>query len=306
MAGVEDERVSIVVMSRDRRPELLSSLPRHAAHVVLVDNASGDGTAEAVTTELPEVDVVRLRRNVGAYARTIGVRRVASRYVAFADDDSWWEPGALHAAVDWLEAHPQVAVVQVRVLVGPDDLLDPFCVTARSSALPRPTGVDRPVLMGFMACAAVVRRDQFLAAGGFDDVVRFPGEEERLALDLAAQGLAIAYLDEVVVHHHPSPSRSDPDGRRAAVVRSAVLTGVMRLPWSAVALRVRAAWSAGPAGRRGLVRAVTDLPRALRARRVVPSHVLALLALLDDARPATAPRSADGELAQRARTDRSG
>lgn len=281
MSPVEDPRVSVVVMSRDRRPELLQSLPRHAAHVVLVDNASSDGTADAVREALPAVDVVRLPRNVGAHARTVGVGRTATPYVAFADDDSWWAPGALRRAVDWLESRPDVAVVQARVLVGRDDVPDPFCDVLAASPLPRPAGVDRPVVLGFVACAAVVRREQFLAAGGFDDIVRFPGEEERLSLDLAARGQSIAYLDDVLVHHHPSPVRSDPEGRRAAVVRSAVLTAVLRLPLRVVRRRAIEAWRGGSAGRRGLRSTLPDLTRAVRARRVVPAHVLALLEQLD-------------------------
>ena len=70
-------------------------------------------------------------------------------------------------------------------------------------------------MLGFLACGAVVRREAYLAAGGFDDVVFFMGEEERLALDLATLGWGLAYVDEVVAHHHPSPTRDSSSGRPA-------------------------------------------------------------------------------------------
>ena len=46
--------------------------------------------------------MVALPVNAGAVARTTGVRHTTTPYVAFADDDSWWEPGALDRAADLL------------------------------------------------------------------------------------------------------------------------------------------------------------------------------------------------------------
>jgi hypothetical protein len=105
--------------------------------------------------------------------------------------------------------------------------------------------------------------------------VRFPGEEERLALDLTAAGWGIAYVDAVTVHHHPSPARHSPARRQAAVWRSRLLTAVMRLPAADVACTVGAALRAGAPGRAGLRGALPDLGAALSRRRVVPERVLA-------------------------------
>lgn len=290
----EDPRVTVVVMSRDRREELLASLGRHRAPVVLVDNGSTDGTAAAVRSAHPHVRVVELGRNAGAAARTVGARLAGTPYVAFADDDSWWAPGSLRRAAEVLDRDPAVAVVHARVLVGPPEEPDPFCAVLAASPLPRPPATDLPAVLGFMGCGVLVRRSAFLAAGGFDDLIRFPGEEERLALDLAAAGSALVYDAGAVVHHHPSPRRSAPQVRAAAVVRSRLLTAVLRLPARRVAAAARESL-ATPVGRRGARAALRDLPAALRARRVVPDHVLTLLDLLDapagDARvTATTPR----------------
>jgi GT2 family glycosyltransferase len=130
-----------------------------------------------------------------------------------------------------------------------------------------------PSLLGFVACAALVRTEAFEAVGGFDPVVRFPGEEERLALDLAAAGWGLAYVDEVTVHHHPSARRDRPGRRQAGIWRSRLLTALMRHPAGDVGgLLVRAALSGRP-GVEGLVRAVPDVPGALRRRRPMPSQV---------------------------------
>ena len=284
---VEDPRVTVVVASRNRRTELLHSLARHRASVILLDNASDDGTADAVRDRHPHVDVVELPRNVGAYARTLGVARARAPYVAFADDDSWWAPGSLAAAARVLDEHPEVAVVGARILVGPAERLDPVCDVMAASPLAGPPGLPYPRLLGFVACAAMVRTETFLDAGGFDGIVRFPGEEERLAWDLAAKGRTIAYVDDLVVHHHPSPLRHSPDARVRALTRSSVLTALLRLPWRRAGRRGAEALGSGRATRSGLLAALPDVPRALRHRAVLPADVLADLDLL--ARPTTRP-----------------
>lgn len=274
----EDPRVTVVVASMDRREELLTSLARHRAPVVLVDNGSTDGTVDAVRAAHPHVEVVPLPRNVGAAARTLGVRRARTPFVAFADDDSWWAAGSLRTAADALDRHRTLGAVQASVLVGRDEVPDPFCDVLAGSPLEARTGpLPGPRVLGFVACAAMVRRDAFLAVGGFDRVVRFPGEEERLAWDLTAAGWDLTYLPEAVVHHHPSTLRHSPERRVRAITRSAVLTGALRLPARAAAARAAAALG-GPASsaatRRGVLDALPDLARSLRARRVTSSEVL--------------------------------
>jgi GT2 family glycosyltransferase len=272
--------VTIVVASQNRRDELLTTLPRHEAPVVLVDNASTDGTADAVRTAHPEVTVITLGRNVGARARTVGVARAGTPFVAFADDDSWWAPGDLARAVALMRAHPRLAVLNARILVGPEERLDPTCREMADSPLGTEPDLPGPSLLGFVACGALVRTEAFEAVGGFDSVVRFPGEEERLALDLATAGWAIAYVHEVTVHHHPSVRRHAPGRRQAAIWRSRVLTAVMRHHVPELAAVLRDAVRAGRPGLEGLLRAVPDLPGALRRRRPVPPRLRADLHLL--------------------------
>jgi GT2 family glycosyltransferase len=271
--------VAVVVVSRNRRDDLLASLPRHEAPVVLVDNASTDDTVAAVRAAHPAVTVLTLDRNMGAGARTVGVAQAGTPFVAFADDDSWWAPGDLARAVAIMRAHPRLAVLNARILVGPEERLDQVCAEMAASPLGTQPDLPGPSLLGFVACAALVRTEAFSAVGGFDPVVRFPGEEERVAIDLAAAGWGLAYVDEVTVHHHPSPRREAPGRRQAAIWRSRLLTAVMRLPGPDVGrLLTRALRSRR--GVEGLLRALPDVPAALRRRNTVPAQVRAGLRLL--------------------------
>jgi len=269
---VATDRVTVVVMTRDRWPDLERTLPRHEAPVVLVDNGSSDGTPDLVRRHFPHVDVVALDTNHGSVARNIGVRRATTPYVAFADDDSWWAPGSLARITTLFDQHPRLAVLAGRILVGPEEREDPVCSLMADSPLGREPDLPGPSVLGFLACGAAVRRDAYLEAGGFDDVVFFMGEEERLALDLAAMGWGLAYCADVVAHHHPSPSR-DPEAQRARGARNRLLTTVMRRPWPVVAREVVRDLRSGPTGRRAVRQALPVVPRAVGRRRRLPPHV---------------------------------
>jgi GT2 family glycosyltransferase len=275
------ERLTVVVMTRDRWPELSRTLPRHEAPVILVDNGSSDGTVELVRSHFPEVDVVALGSNHGSLARNVGVERARTPFVAFADDDSWWAPGALAKIVELFETHPRAAVLAGRMLVGENQRPDPVCALMASSPLGTEDDLPGPSILGFLACGAAVRREAYLFAGGFDDVVFFMGEEERLALDLAAAGWGLAYVDDVVAHHHPSPAR-DTVERQARAARNRLLTAMMRRPWPVVLGVVADDLRSGAAGRLAVAQAVRILPRALARRRRLPAHVEVARRLLDN------------------------
>jgi GT2 family glycosyltransferase len=267
-------------MTMDRWPDLQQSLPRHPGPVILVDNGSRDGTAALVRQHFPHVDVVELDENRGATARNVGVERARTSYVAFADDDSWWAEGALDRAADVLDEHPRLAVLAARILVGADERPDPVCAQMESSPLAPEPDLPGPPVLGFLACGAVVRREAFLAAGGFDDVVFFMGEEERLALDLRTLGWGLAYVDDVVAHHRPSPAR-DARARQVRSRRNALLTAVLRRPWPVVTATALEHLRAGDVGRQAVAEALPIIPRALRSRRRLPRQVEAARRSLD-------------------------
>ena len=283
--------VSIVIVSWNGRRFLDDCLTSVASQTgveweaILVDNGSTDGTVAAVRAALPQVTVVPLDRNVGAHARTIGVTRAGTPFVAFADDDSWWAPGDLARAVETMRAHPRLALLNARILVGSEERLDPVCAEMAASPLGTAPDLPGPSLLGFVACGAMVRTEAFLGVGGFDPVVRVPGEEERVALDLAAAGWGLAYVDAVTVHHHPSIQRHSPVRRQVVIWRSRMLTAVMRLPVGDVARLLATAMTSGRPGLEGLLRALPDVPAALRRRRPIPARVRADLRRLAEGTP---------------------
>ncbi len=272
--------VTVVVATRNRRERLAEFLPRHAAPVILVDNGSDDGTPEFVRRCFPRVQVVELGHNAGAAARNVGVDLARTPFVAFADDDSYWAPGALERAAQLLHAHPRAGLLTAQVLVGPQGRPDPINAELAAAALGDPPGHAGPPVLGFLACAVVVRREAFRAVGGFNPMLHVYGEEALLALDLAAAGWQLSYVPELVVHHLPLPTGRDVGARRRMEVRNRVLTALLRRPLPAVWRTVRQAWGEA-GGVRGTTDAIARLPWALRHRRVLPPEVERARAVLD-------------------------
>ncbi|MGH3719952.1 MAG: glycosyltransferase family 2 protein [Pseudonocardiaceae bacterium] len=273
--------ITVIIATRDRRQELLRTL-RHLRElvpsppVVVVDNGSTDGTAQAVRERFPEAVMLALRRNYGAPARNLGVMAARTSYVALSDDDSWWAPGALQRAAAALDSHPRLGLVAARTLVGPAERCDPVNPLMASSPLPRSPDAPGPSVLGFLACSAVLRKQAFCEVGGFSSLLFFVGEERLLCYDLARAGWERAYLDDVVAHHHPSAHRPAPEHRRVAELRNAFLTAVLRRP-----LRVAFAAAAAlardsvrdAAARTALREALMRLPTALRQRALLPAAV---------------------------------
>jgi len=284
-------QATAVVLTRNRRAEVLRTVarlcerPDPPAAVIVVDNASTDDTAAAIRTTFPDVVLVRLARNEGAAGRNAGIRLAATPYVALCDDDTWWADGSLAAAAAVLDAHPRLAVVTARVLVGPEAREDPACAPMATSPLPADPAVPGRPILGFLAGASMVRVDAFLATGGFERRLFLGGEEQLVALDLASSGWTMAYVPHLAVHHHPSPAR-DARARRRLLVRNAIWCAMLRRRWpGALGTTLRVVAEAWPdrERRRGLLDAVGGLPWTLRERRPVSPAVERAVRLVERA-----------------------
>jgi GT2 family glycosyltransferase len=267
-------RTTVVIATRNRARELARTLTQLSTleprpPVVVLDNASEDETAE-VAARHANVRVIRLPQNLGAAARTLGVVVADTPYVAFSDDDSWWAPDALAEAERIFDEHPRTGLLAARTLVGPDCRDDPVTPEMERSPLGRPDGAPGPLVLGFLACSAIVRRTAYLQAGGFSPLLHFGAEEQLLAYDLAARGWEVCYVGSLRAHHHPSRSRPPSSWRRRAELRNRLLIAVLRRPPRVCRREVVRTLVKAPGAVLG---AVPRLPRALGSRRVLPDHV---------------------------------
>lgn len=291
-------RVGVVVVTRDRRERTLTTVARLRAlperpPLVVVDDASRDGTAAALRDRFPDVEVIALARSRGAAARNDGVRALATAYVAFSDDDSWWEPGALARAAALLDATPSLGLLAARVLVGPRRRLDPTCAAMAASPLRDGAGPGVPVL-GFVACGAVARRAALRDAGGFAARYGVGGEEQLLALDLRAAGWEVRYVAEVIAHHWPEASGERPE-RQRRTLRNDLWSAWLRRPARRLPAATARRLAEGGLHRetlQGAAAALRGLRWVARERRPLPAEVEQAVRALERAGPPTRGRRA--------------
>ncbi|GAA4323621.1 glycosyltransferase family 2 protein [Pigmentiphaga soli] len=282
-------RVSVVVLTCNRLGEVMRTIAGLLAlpekpPVIVVDNGSVDGTAHALRERFPAVRAIESPRNVGASARNLGVAAVRTPYVAFCDDDTCWEPHALARAAALLDAHPRIAVLCARILVGPEGREDPASAGMARSPLAS-DGLPGRAILGFMAGASVMRVDAFMAVGGYAPQLFIGAEEALVALDLAARGWQMVYCPAIVTRHFPSPKR-DRAGRRRLLLRNALWVAWLRLPLRAAWRETVKVWR--EAARQGIALGVASaalrgLPWVLRRRQVIPPPVRAMYRLVNSA-----------------------
>jgi GT2 family glycosyltransferase len=263
--------VGVVIASRDRRDSLLRTLARltclpERPPVVVVDNGSSDGTAKAVRAIFPSVRLLAMAENRGIGARNVGAAQLRTTAVAFSDDDSWWEPGALALAADRFRRFPRLGLLAAQILVGEKRRLDPATATMPAHA---PPDLPGPRIDGFVACGSIVRRSAFLQAGGFCERFFIGGEEALLTLELRRLGWDLAYDHALIAVHDPHGGVRP--GREWRVRRNDLWTSWLRRPATTaaedtVALLRDALRS--PVSRRALGTALLGLPWALSHRRL--------------------------------------
>lgn len=284
-----DARIGVVVLTHNRAQEAIRTLERLRALpeqpcIVVVDNASQDGTTDLLRRRFPDVRCLRLATNAGAAGRNIGVGACDRPFIALCDDDTWWEPGSLRHAADLLESHRQLAVVTAMVLVREEERTDSTSLEMGRSPLRPAPGLPGAPLLGFLAGASMVRRSAFLQVGGFEPRLFLGAEEQLLAIDLARAGWALAYVEDLFVHHYPSSQR-DAKGRLRLLERNHLWIAWLRRPLGhALRLTARSARRSlrDPVARAAIKEALLGLPWAIRCRRVVSPELEQQLRLLDD------------------------
>jgi GT2 family glycosyltransferase len=282
---------SFVIASRDRSPEVVAVVERLLREtdcpVIVVDNGSRDDSVLALhragSIGPGRLRVIPLADNLGAVGRNVGVSAAETPFVAFCDDDSWWEPDATVRAEKLFAEYPTVGLLAARTVVLPSGRTDELSGMLAASPLGHDPSLPGPSILGFLACSSIVRKEAFEAVGGFSSILHFRGEEGLLAIDLAAAGWDLCFCPELVAYHQPSSVRPPNAVQDARSLRNDVLTTWLRRPprecVRAAGRLARAATRDG-AHARAMVEALRLLPSVARGRRQLPRDVEESLELL--------------------------
>ena len=215
----------VVVVSHDSAREVgatltaLSSQMRERDELVVVDNASRDGTAGVARRAAPQATVVESKENLGfAGGCHVGVRRTNAPLVLLLNPDAAPAPGCLDALRACADERPGWGAWQALVTMAGGELVNTagnvvhYLGFGWAGDLGRPVSAvdESPHEVGFCSGAAlVVRREAWDAAGGFDERYFMYGEDLDLSLRLRLAGWGLGIAPQARVVHDYEFAKGD-------------------------------------------------------------------------------------------------
>ncbi|NUT54145.1 MAG: glycosyltransferase [Saccharothrix sp.] len=216
--GADDTITCLRALSSDL------AYPADKLQVIVVDNASGDGSADRIRAAAPGVEVVEAPGNLGfAGGCNLGVRHARGPVVAFLNNDARPHPQWLREAVRELRAEPSVGAVASKVLDWDGRAID-FVDGGltwfgmgykRHAGEPDDGRHDQPrdVLFG-TGSALVVRTAVFRELGGFDERFFMFYEDVDLGWRMNLRGWRVRYVPTSLTYHKHHASMSEVDTSR--------------------------------------------------------------------------------------------
>lgn len=198
--------VSIIIVTWNRQALLGEALQaaqlasaRLNAEIILVDNASNDGTMEMVARDFPSVKVIKLHKNMGPiFARNIGAADARGEILCFFDDDLIVTREALDQLLNKFPKDDELAAVSAKVI-------NVFSGGVESDYY-RPEKDEDLMVWNFHNEGAVAfRKKALLQANYYCDEYFREGESQELSRRFYSLGYHIMYSPTVEVHHKHSP-----------------------------------------------------------------------------------------------------
>lgn len=184
--------ISVIIPTADRQQLLrraVDSVLKQSvlpSKIIVVDN----GIKEVnIRFDDPTVAIIRITPQIGpGRARNIGVRSSDTKYIAFLDDDDWWDSGYLENTIRKFEETNADVVVGRLKRCGIDGSLRDYKLFPDKPHLQRRVFFSNP---GFGGQNIAMKREVFIEVGGFDE--RMPASVDRdLAARLIVAGKSIA------------------------------------------------------------------------------------------------------------------
>lgn len=249
-AGADGELTVIVISYNTRALTLAALRTLHATtrrtrfRTVVFDNASQDGSAEAVAAEFPEVELIRSAENLGfARANNVVAAAAQSEWLLLLNPDTEVHEGAVDGLLDFARAHPGAGIYGGRT-VFPDGRLNiascwnritlwsTFCsATGLTAAFPRSALFDTEAIGGWqrdsirhvdivVGCFLLIPRALWERLGGFDLRYFMYGEEADLCLRAARLGYRPMITPAAQIMHLVGAASRTQLGKRLLLVKA--------------------------------------------------------------------------------------
>ena len=258
----ETPSVSIIVVSYNTREMTLECLrsvfretQQETFELIVVDNLSQDGSAEAIAEEFPEIRLLRPDANLGfAKGNNLAAESARGEYLLLLNPDTVVLEAAIDRVIDFARRSPDAGIWGGRTLDG-ERALDPsscwgritlwslFCRAVGLNLLFSGSEFFNPERYGdwqrdrirevdiVSGCFFLTRRDLWESLGGFDPVFFMYAEEADLCLRARRVGVRPRITPEATIIHYGGASESKQVDKLVRLIR-AQLT-LIRRHWAA-------------------------------------------------------------------------
>lgn len=206
-----DLSVCIVSWNRPRElGDLLESLEHHVTgcairEVLILDNGSEPSYSPLPIAHIQgtPIRLIRSDANLGCPAgRNLLAHQASSPLILFADDDGVFKPGShLDSAIEWLSSETSLMAVTGLITENHRTRMRTPWHFRKSSLLT----AARKSAPGFIGGNVILKREQFLALGGFSNSGRFGGEGTLLSIQALLAGRTFGFTSDFELAHEPSP-----------------------------------------------------------------------------------------------------
>ncbi|RJP46574.1 MAG: glycosyltransferase family 2 protein [Desulfobacteraceae bacterium] len=223
MIRKSDKSISAVIVNHNGGRKILQCIgavkKQNIAffQIIVVDNASTDGSPSEIAKRFPEVILVRLNENFGpCKSKNLGLELARSELVLLLDDDVYVQPGCIRTLCNVYE-HYLPAVVCPRVVLYPDTHIvqcdgawPHFIGTLKlRNAFCNEKLLSRNIseVWGCIGACMLVHRDTVISAGGFDEMFFFYFDDLEFSLKIRSLGHSIICEPQAVVFHDRGDGR---------------------------------------------------------------------------------------------------
>lgn len=189
-------KTSFIIVNYNRKDEVLLTISKTKqftdfnknSEIIVVDNASTDGSSSAIKTCYPEILLIESKINIGVPAWNEGFRQAKGEYFIVLDDDSNIDSG-LDEALLYLDHNQDVGVMALNIKGG---------------AFQTAHWKDKKQYSGFIGCGAILRKKLYDKIGGYANWIFLYSNEYEYGIRCINAGYKIVYFKDCHVLHRTS------------------------------------------------------------------------------------------------------
>ena len=192
--------VTVNILSWNRKSDLRITLQELKKttypniEIIVVDNASTDGSPEMVESEFQYVELIRMPKNIGIAGWNIGFENAKGKYIVVLDDDSHPAPKAIEKMIEEFEKpeNKSVGVIAFQIKAGSEQVNITFNWPKEK--------------ITFWGCGAGIRSSVLKKVGYYDEHFFIYANEIDLGIRVINAGYKIYYIPDCIAYHRTSPT----------------------------------------------------------------------------------------------------